>query len=280
MDCRTTQQHLELGAAWQEACDASLRDEVSTHLEECRGCSEVVEARSKFDRRIAGAMVDVPIPEGLLDRILSNLPVPTVDEASNLEAAPSGEREPHNEAPAAQVGHEHDAASPPVSRRSMLRRFSVISACAVAALAAGWMLLPSQPTTLTLNQLQKAALELRDQPNGFHGGLAQVPESEMVPVDLIWRRHAGETQWRLPLAEAPGIQATVQSFSLQAGRRRTQGYFLIVSQDHLSDPPSTEPTGHYSPAMVSWTQGDQTYVCVITQGRMEDVIEFLQGVPA
>jgi hypothetical protein len=73
MDCNTARLLLELSRPSAGELDAAEDDALQGHLRECPACGAAARAERQADERLAAAMRDVPIPDGLRDRLLTRL---------------------------------------------------------------------------------------------------------------------------------------------------------------------------------------------------------------
>lgn len=95
MDCRTAQILLEFARPLTRELDVTEAEALESHLADCPECARRARTLFATDERISAAMRDVPVPEGLRERLLAGLsrePQPTrrrliLQQLGNLAAA-------------------------------------------------------------------------------------------------------------------------------------------------------------------------------------------------
>ncbi|MGE3803718.1 MAG: anti-sigma factor [Gemmataceae bacterium] len=77
MDCKTARILLHLDHPGAQELDAGEAEALEHHLHECPECAQVARAERAFERRVAQAMVDVPIPPLLREKLHERLEAET-----------------------------------------------------------------------------------------------------------------------------------------------------------------------------------------------------------
>lgn len=98
MDCRTARDILDVvrpGAVDPDDADVAA---AATHLEDCDDCLLALRSQQALDRRIGRAIRDVPVPQGLRERLHAGLEETAAATSpvsgGELEAVPAGESTP------------------------------------------------------------------------------------------------------------------------------------------------------------------------------------------
>jgi hypothetical protein len=69
MDCRTARQLLEFARPIHPELEGEELEELQLHLAECPECGPLARAERQADQHLGRAMLDVPVPKGLYDRL-------------------------------------------------------------------------------------------------------------------------------------------------------------------------------------------------------------------
>jgi hypothetical protein len=69
MECHEAQAHLELSTLERQTLSGPEALKARQHLADCDACHLAVESMQRFDREVAQAMIGVPIPDGLTERL-------------------------------------------------------------------------------------------------------------------------------------------------------------------------------------------------------------------
>jgi hypothetical protein len=261
MDCGTIRQQLDaIRPDSDDRSDAGLR-EASAHLDRCSHCREVFEARQEFDREVGRQMRDVPLPEGLKERLLAA-----------LQAAPPvspGSREPAARRP---------------SRRRPLRAWPLVAAGLLAAVALGWAVLRPGETPLSLEAARTTVAE-------------QMANERLDPFDGSFDATVNPT-WSGLLKLTPecrGIDvngsgrhdAAVYGFSARVGHRPLKGTLVVFATGRISNPPvESAPISSnvfYSPQPgVVCLVGNQVYLCYVEGDRsdLDALFDLFKGLGA
>src|SRR5438128_729270 len=73
MDCRTARYLLDFARPFAHDLDAVDRAALDAHLAVCTDCDCVARAERQLDEHVGREIQDVPIPNGLKDRLLTKL---------------------------------------------------------------------------------------------------------------------------------------------------------------------------------------------------------------
>jgi hypothetical protein len=73
MDCRTARQLLEFARPIRPELEGEELEELQLHLAECPECGPLARAERQADEHLGRAMLDVPVPKGLHDRLCAQL---------------------------------------------------------------------------------------------------------------------------------------------------------------------------------------------------------------
>jgi hypothetical protein len=266
MDCRTALTLLESARPDTDDLSAPELAEAAEHLASCARCEAVFVKRQATDRKVGALMRDVPVPEGLQQRVLSAIEA----ESERAKSVPPPVRVP----------------APSQSRRGMprSRRFALAgSVVAIVGLASWGFVLLTAPVT-SLPELFRELAEVDDLRNlpEFHGDaqLFTLPDSGWE-TGLVWN----ESHPRGLPSHSSIHHAALHSFEARMRHERMAGILLVLFRRSISSPPDSAagmPTGpvdyveaggrHYT--VVAWSSGDLVYVCGVEGGA--DALELLQ----
>jgi len=73
MDCKSARLLMEFARPGSAELDAGEADALQQHLADCLDCNALAAAERRADEHIGRAMRDVPLPEGLQERLLKRL---------------------------------------------------------------------------------------------------------------------------------------------------------------------------------------------------------------
>ncbi len=214
------------------------------------------ESQQDFDRIVGAAMRQVVVPVGLKGQLLATL----ADARSPVSPAKS----PHR---GRWLG----------SRRGML-----VSAAGLLLACATWLVWPSQPPALTLDEV-RASLPVAD---GLlmWGRLDAFDDSFAIPLpDTAWNGMLGQKATGLDLNGDQQHDAAIVPFDAGA-QTRTRGYLMIVRASALADQPANSRLSlsgiSYVPVPnTAWKSrdGQFVYVCFVEDGRLEGLYSRLYG---
>lgn len=239
MDCQTARQWIELFPAgsrdWGSAEGTALRD----HLADCPICREVADDVAEFDQRVATLLADVTVPDGLRDRVLSQLQ----KSASRSEPARP-------------------------ARRKWTTRLVGLGLSLMLAVGGGyWLTRPSQLTTTQLGDFGAEKLLGAKAPmTAFDGSFpAQMSDSR-------WQRVVAPQAVGWDLDGRAGHD--VAAFRVNIASLRFRGWLMMIPVNRVSDAPNHfEPVRlQYSRSAV-WRDQNFVYVCLAEQGSIEDLID-------
>jgi hypothetical protein len=231
---------------------------------------QVVERSQAFDSAVQRILQDVPVPEGLAERLLARL----ADAATGPRLAGAGDEAAIRPG---QAGHD----GVPEGRfgRRIVNRLVVSGAVAATLLLAFW-LVPRR--THTVEQIVPLALDWVDSRLDPRGWQTLVPEQselrdfpvprEVIPIPRAWQRVRTELARRC--------------VAYRLGSERRPAYlFLVPAGYDRADLPRTAPrrpqhqTGSWLVAV--WQDGQQRRACVLvfpgSALRYEDLVRTSSG---
>lgn len=253
--------------------------------------------RQQWDRQIARAMIDVPVPTGLKQRLLDALAAESSSgEAVSAEvvAAAAGAAEaggsasaaptvPAAAAPASVPATEQPARS---SRRLWLRTTMATSAALLLVTLAWWSNRP-HPLQLELARLQQITVEDLNGRPAFEGHYTATLPAGWEYSDL----HLARSPQAVLVGEAA---APVAGYAFQVNTRRLgtiRGVLLVVPVELLDSPVentsidgpvSYVTSGETVYTTVAWREGPLAYICLTAGGdnAMRFVRQAVKGEPA
>lgn len=250
MDCRTAQAQLEFATRGQDATSTPDAQAALRHAAECPTCHRLLESQQQFDRAIADSMTDVPLPQGLNERLMS-----AVGTTPTPAPAP--------------------LAAPSTNRRS--RRWLAAGILATLLPLALLVFVP-RSHILTNADIRELAANL--------SSLSVDSQQVAFPPPSGWRSQRS-IQLVQPsrLANVNGATVPVLGFELGTDRRapKSTGFLirLTPSQWHSA----VEATSMASATVqyesfgtwVVWREGDTVFVCVLNDNahvmqRLQDLI--------
>jgi hypothetical protein len=202
------------------------------------------ERRQALDVRIAAAMHDVPVPTGLKERLLAQLPL-----AESVAVAPARTR---------------------VSRRHVL---ALLSGVAASVLAAGvYWVANAQPQPVSVEQLRETAEALRRgevEATIFHGHF------EPQPPAGHWRTVRFEPVIYGLAIDGTEHRAAAWRFTL-GGRI---GVLAVIPASEVTQEPTERSIfdrGYIGPHSVAWSESGFVYVCTL-EGGIDPLLRHLDG---
>jgi hypothetical protein len=73
MDCQHARLLLEFARPGQHELDTTETEALETHLEDCAECGRIAQAERRVDHVVRQALLNVPVPAGLRDRLMERL---------------------------------------------------------------------------------------------------------------------------------------------------------------------------------------------------------------
>jgi hypothetical protein len=226
----------------------------------------------RLDRRIAATMRDVPVPAGLVERLLARLPAPAaIDRAELPQQETSSVAMPAiataldnaNTIAAADDPHAASPTAPPVAPRRFSRRAwsaAAVAACGLvaAAFAAFWR--PHTPLSAAnlVEECGDWSAQIWQQARwnplpSAASGLTKYPLSPAIRVRaLAWT----------DVSSIVGEDAVAYDISIGGHRA---ALFVIPSGDSVADPvPPVQPQSSTGGQMIGcWQAGGMVYVLVV-----------------
>ena len=248
MDCHKAQAQLDFTTLGQDAVGGSESLAAQRHLAECDACHQTFESQRRFDRRVAQAMSDVPLPPGLVERLSSA------------------------------VGSAESVQSGAVPRRRALGRVGWGVAAVALLPFLIWVLTPRTPVLNQASVQVLAELDLNLLPVDSRQGIFSLPAGWSSLRDLQF----GESP---RLAHVNGSKIPVRDFLLQPDRRSPDVVGLLVrlpkSEWHAT-PDATSfssATVEYASfgTWVVWREGDAVFLCILHDNahamqRLQDLL--------
>lgn len=242
MDCHTARQMIEMlpvgGHDLPSGEEQALRD----HLASCPLCLSAAQEAGEWDANLQSAMMSVPIPDGLRQRLLSQLAQAT----------------PH--AP-------HKATSFP-ARTRMLRMASWLALSLILIVGSVFWL--SRTPKLQLASIENGAIQqLR---NHSDSTLSAFDQSFVADVtDSKWQKACQTPPIGLDLDKRAGHD--LAAFRVNIPSLRFRGWLVMVPISRIVDvPASTYPdTVHYA-QLAAWHDDRFVYICLAEQGSLETLV--------
>jgi hypothetical protein len=280
MDCRWALEILESArpdsADWQD----SQLHEAALHVDGCPTCEETFRARQALDRRAGAVMRDIPVPDGLLERLTASF----TSEATPESAVENATATLAADAPAADVANLQKSSH--VDRRHWMRNL-VVATAACAVVAGGWLLFRKPVPTLTVEDIRGSAplqLESVDEFDGHF--VAAFPlgwDSDALRLAQVARGYGlnkhGQHQMALlefqfqgwDGATVTGVLAVVPSSEVVGSDELPTSFEAAIGSPGYE----IRPWGGYTTA--SWVSGESVYVCFIpeegdAQRRLEQIL--------
>ena len=250
MDCQTALQLLEMHPTevpgWRSVDQAAVQE----HLAGCALCQNAAAEIREWDSRLHAAMTVVPMPEGVRERLLTQL--------SNSTPAAADQSIP--QAPA---------------RRTLKWVFSGLSLS--VALVAGlffWLNTPSQMLTA---EVGKSAAEMLTRPG-----------TPPAAFDGSFSTTLADEQWqRVCLAPPVGLDLDgrsghdVAAYQVHIPSLRFRGWLVMVPVSRISDVPESQvPVSLDYSQMASWRDEKYVYVCIAEEGSLKTLIAQFSGASA
>ncbi|MBS0202166.1 MAG: hypothetical protein JSS49_04640 [Planctomycetes bacterium] len=253
MDCRTAQAQFDFATRSLDAASAPDAQAALRHASDCPDCHRILESRQQFDRTVASSMIDVPLPQGLNERLLA---------AVGTTPAPA------------------PVASPSPRRHS--RRWLAAGVIATLVPLLLFVFTP-RPHILTNADIRELAANLSS---------LSVDSQQVAFIPPSGWRSQRSIQLVQParLANVNGATVPVLGFELSTDRRapRSTGFLirLTPSQWHstLEATSMISATVQYESfgTWVVWREGDTVFVCVLNDNahvmrRLQELIAGNRG---
>jgi hypothetical protein len=172
MDCRTAHLLLDFHRPPTEL-EASEAEALENHLIDCSGCAQLARDERRLDEHVGRAMRDVPVPDGLRDRLVARL---------------------------------HGPETVPLPRRRFSRgAWSLVAAAAILLIAFGGALLASRPGSLDVSQVRHDAWtqfnpDRTQVDDWLQASRCRVPAPDMFEYNLLTHYHLASLQGqRVPM---------------------------------------------------------------------------------
>lgn len=247
MDRRLLRERLDAVRSGSDDLSLPEMSQVRQALKEHPELAQEVASRRNFDARLRDAMFDVPVPDGLEQRILSSL-------AQEWGQSP---------------GELSRPAVPPVA---ITRRQALAwgGALAASVLAAGvyWTTGTNTPQTIPLADLQDTAAQL------LAGTIERVPfRGSFTPQPPVgrWNRLQFDRQEFGLFPSPSGHRAVAWSFTWNQAR----GVLINIPREFVSSPPNAD-RDYTGGSTVAWSEQDFVYVCRV-EGQIDQLLRQLDG---
>lgn len=254
MDCQKAQAQLDLRTLGSDAASGPDPSAIARHLAECDVCHLAHESQRQFDRDVANAMADVPIPAGLADRLMA-----TVGNSAAPASVP---------------------ARIPSGRQRSVRWLATSAVVALLPLLM-WGLSPRRPM---LNEASVRELAVRW--GDAAGDLRQVDFELPAGWNSLRAVQFGESRF----ASVNGVDIPVRSFLMRMERRQStiSGFIVRLSRGDWYEPLGSTSfsaaTVQYAAfgTWVVWREGDTVFICVMKDNaqamqRLQDLIASSRG---
>ncbi|MCA9115379.1 MAG: hypothetical protein KDA79_09850 [Planctomycetaceae bacterium] len=249
--------------------------------------------RQQWDRQIARAMIDVPVPVGLKQRLLDSLAEASSAEAAGLDDVPATQPASDPAAdrltsiPSSSSAAAGSAAQPVgSSRRFWLRTSLATSAALLLGTFAWWSALP-RPVQFELARLQRVTVDDLNSRPAFEGQYTATLPAGWEYSDL----HLAQSPQAVLVGEAA---EPVAGYAFQVNTRRLgtiRGVLLVVPVELLDSPVentsidgpvSYVTSGETVYTTVAWREGPLAYICLTAGGdnAMRFVRQAVKGDPA
>ncbi|MFG0334629.1 MAG: hypothetical protein ACF8TS_14835 [Maioricimonas sp. JB049] len=266
MNCHEALEQLDACPPLVESGDPALQA-ARQHVEACAVCRELLRARRGFDVRVATAMHDIPVPDGLKDRLLQSLAEDAGKRDEKLRTVPT--------------------AAERVDRRTLARRLvggAVL--LLMGALGLGWYAsvrevpLPLADARARLNAL----LTDVEQPLVFDALDTFDGRFDATLPDGAWNDLVVGGPRGVNINGRGSHDAAVYAIN-RPGRHGVRGWLFVFAPRRIVDGPDesvpVEANAQYLPfPNVAWTEGDRVVVCYLEQGDVSTLRARMLGTPA
>ncbi len=254
MDCQKARAQLELRTLGSDAASGPDTPAAIRHLAECDACHLTHESQRQFDRDVANAMTDVPIPAGLADRLMAS-----VGGSASCAPVPTGTTNGR--------------------RRSL--RWLTISAVVALLPVLMWSLSPRRPM-LNEASVRDLAVQWSD----------ATSDSRVVDFKLPagWSSLRAVQFGDSRFASVNGVDVPARSFVMRMERRQSTISGFVVRLSHgewyetLGSTSFSAATVQYAAfgTWVVWREGDTVFICVMKDNaqamqRLQDLIASSRG---
>ena len=250
MDCQTALQMIEMHPHEVPDWRSVDSDAVLEHLAECALCQSAAAEIREWDSRLQAVMTAVPVPEGVRERLLSQLSKSAPEVAYGLKA-----RTP--------------------TRRSLKWVLTGLSlSLALAAGMAFWWNTPSQMLTADVGESAAGMLQSRpfNQQPAFDGSFT----AEIT--DDRWRQVCAAQPVGLDLDHRAGHDVAV--YPVNIPKMQFRGWLVLIPVSRISDVPESPVQVSTNYQMASWSDGKYVFVCVADQGSLEKLLKQFSGAAA
>lgn len=242
MDCHTARQMIEMfpsrGHDLPSVEEQALRD----HLAGCSLCLSAAKETEEWDANLHAAMTNVPIPDGLHERLLAQL---------------------------ARSGTQTASQPPPQSRRRILQRVApwLVFSLLFLAGTAYWF---AQAPRLPLASVENGAIQQ----------LRNHRDSELVAFDQSFAAEVSDSKWQKVCQTKPiGVNLDqraghdLAAFRVNIPTLRFRGWLVLVPISRIVDIPSSTylDATHYAQT-AAWHDDRFVYICLAEQGSLETLI--------
>lgn len=252
MDCHQAQAQLELANRGKDAVRSADAVAAERHVAECDVCQLAMRSQQRVDDQITRAMGNVPLPDGLTQRLHAS-----INSATTLGPQPT--------------------VKPP--RRQFLQRVVWGSLAAVAIVVTCAVVLPRSGVLSDANIRELGNLDLTTLP---------VNSSPVPSLPLGWTSQRLVRFADARIGTVGGRNVLLQTFNAWTDRRSSSGstgFLMKLPQSQWHDVPDATSFGRAQIQYASfgtwvvWREGDSVIVCVLHADAhaMERLQEIVSG---
>ncbi|MBM84146.1 MAG: hypothetical protein CMJ78_26630 [Planctomycetaceae bacterium] len=225
--------------------------DAAAHLETCQRCSKQFAAMRQNDSQVAAAVLNVPIPEGLRERILAQVQSNTTELAGDSNSA--------------------DATGQKLQRRQSWKWAAVVSACVFF----GGVFLLSRiwgGGQVSLAEFRELSITNESELLAWRA----FDESFAAGVPFGWSRSRSirfDDEVRGYVLREDTHDVAAFGFTFNTGRKQVRGNLLVIPIDDVADVPtatrfaSAKVVYLYDKyATVAWKSATSVYVCFVEGG--------------
>lgn len=243
MNCHTARQIIEMLPPGRHDLPSVEEQALRDHLASCSLCLSAAEEIGEWDANLQAAMTSVPIPDGLHERLLSQLARST----------------PQTAAP---------------STRQLARGRSIQRLVSWLAFS----LLMVVGTAYWLGRVPR--LPLASVENGAIQQLRNHPDSDLSAFDQSFAAEVSDSKWQKVCQSRPiGVNLDqraghdLAAFRVNIPTLRFRGWLVLVPISRIVDIPASTylDTTHYAQT-AAWHDDKFVYICLAEQGSLETLI--------
>lgn len=244
MDCHTARQIIEMSPPGRHGLPSVEEQALRDHLASCDLCLSAAEETGEWDANLQAAMTLVPIPEGLRERLLSQL----------AQSAPPS---------------RPTQAPPQAARSRSLQRYASWLAFSLLLVTGSAYWLARVP------KLPLASVE-----NGALVQLRNHRDSDLAAFDQSFTAELSDSKWQKVCQPKPiGVNLDqraghdLAAFRVNIPSLRFRGWLVLVPISRIVDIPASTylDTTHYAQT-AAWHDDRFVYICLAEQGSLETLV--------